>query len=167
MAAVYELLANPDVLATLRQELMAAVPDAADDRMPTFAQVEGLPFLNAVIQETIRLHPGVMNRQVRISPDMPISYADGRYVLPPGTLFSMSPLTTHMTAVEFGPDPYVFRPQRWIDDPRIGRAFLGFARGSRNCAGYVLGSSGWLLLVLRPSSASLGSIVTTTADRVF
>jgi len=131
MAATYELLANPPELEKLQCELANAIPDR--DAMPSFAQVESLPYLNAVIQETVRLHPGVMARQARISPDVPISYK-GKYTLPPGTLFSMSPLTTHMNADVFE-DPYVFRPQRWIDDPKIGRAFLGFARGSRNCVG--------------------------------
>ncbi len=131
-AAMYELLANPSSLETLRLELLLAIPDA--ETVPSFTQVEGLPYLNAVIQETVRLHPGVMARQVRISPDTALTYA-GKYVLPPGTIASMSPLTTHTSASAFGPDPYAFRPQRWIDDPMIGRAFLGFARGTRNCVG--------------------------------
>lgn len=128
---MYELLANPLELAKLQRELARAVPDR--DAMPTFAQVEALPYLNAVIQETVRLHPGVMARQARISPDVAITYR-GKYNIPPGTIFSMSPLTTHMNADVFE-DSYVFQPQRWIDDPKIGRAFLGFARGSRNCVG--------------------------------
>ncbi|KAI1156181.1 cytochrome P450 [Nemania diffusa] len=91
------------------------------------AVVDSLPYLNAIINEVVRLHPGVMNRQPRISPDVPI-------VLPPGTLTTMSPLTTHMNASVF-PGPYEFRPLRWIDNPKIARAFLGFSRGSRGCLG--------------------------------
>lgn len=101
------------------------------------AQVESLPFLNAVIQETVRLHPGVMARQARISPDVPVTYkakSGQTYVLPPGTVMSMSPYTTHLNADLFQ-DPYQFQPQRWIDEPRLDRAFHGFARGSRNCVG--------------------------------
>ena len=131
-AAMYELLANPSSLETLRRELISAIPDA--DTMPSFSQVEGFPYLNAVIQETVRLHPGVMARQARISPDVALTYA-GKYVIPAGTITSMSPLTTHLSAAAFGPDAYAFRPQRWIDDPKIGRSFLGFARGARNCVG--------------------------------
>ncbi|KAI0201519.1 cytochrome P450 [Astrocystis sublimbata] len=138
-AAVYELLANPHELAKLRAELQAAIPNAAGDNMiPSFSQTDSLPYLNAVINEVVRLHPGVMNRQPRISPDLPIAYRDkerGReYVLPPGTLVTMSPLTMHMKAEVFD-DPYAFRPQRWIDNPKIGRGFLGFSRGSRSCLG--------------------------------
>ncbi|KAJ8124653.1 hypothetical protein O1611_g8987 [Lasiodiplodia mahajangana] len=135
-AATYELLAHPEDLQKVREELAQAIPDA--NETPSFSQVDSLPYLNAVINEVIRLHPGVMNRQPRISPDLPIAYHDkhtGRdYVLPPGTLTTMSPLTTHMNADVFE-DPYEFRPQRWIDNPKIARAFLGFSRGSRSCLG--------------------------------
>lgn len=83
-----------------------------------------------------------MNRQPRISPDLPLVYRDSRapgpddieYVLPPGTLTTMSPLSTHMDASVFE-DPYEFRPKRWIDNPKIARAFLGFSRGARSCLG--------------------------------
>ncbi|KAM7191813.1 cytochrome P450 [Rhypophila sp. PSN 637] len=132
VAAIYHVLANPPIFDTLKKELTAAIPD--DKALPTLQQIETLPFLNAVIQETVRLHPGVIARQVRISPDTPIAYKD-KYVIPPGTMYSMSPSTTHLTAAEFGPDPYVFRPQRWIENPKISQAFFGFARGSRNCVG--------------------------------
>jgi hypothetical protein len=136
MAAVYELLANPTELQKLREELIQAIPNP--DEIPSFSQVDSLPYFNAVIQEVIRIHPGVMNRQPRISPDLPIAYHDKRtgqdYILPPGTLTTMSPLTTHMDPKVFI-DPYEFRPQRWIDDPKISRAFLGFSRGSRSCLG--------------------------------
>ncbi|KAI8626385.1 cytochrome P450 [Xylariaceae sp. FL1651] len=135
-AAVYQLLANPKDLQKLRDELTQAIPDA--NEIPSFSQVDGLPYLNAIINEVVRLHPGVMNRQPRISPDTPIAYHDKRtgkdYVLPPGTLTTMSPLTTHMNGDVFE-DPYEFRPQRWIDNPKIARAFLGFSRGSRSCLG--------------------------------
>lgn len=124
------------MLQKLKAELAVAIPNP--NEIPSFSQVDGLPYFNAIVQEVVRLHPGVMNRQPRISPDLPIEYQDRRngkeYVLPPGTLVTMSPLTTHMNAAVFK-DPYRFHPQRWIDDPKIGRAFLGFSRGARSCLG--------------------------------
>ncbi|KAK8033519.1 hypothetical protein PG991_002917 [Apiospora marii] len=135
-SAVYELLSHPEELQKLRAELIRAIPNA--DEVPSFSQVDGLPYFNAIVQEVIRLHPGVMNRQPRISPDLPIAYHDRKtgkdYTLPPGTLTTMSPLTTHMNPEVFV-DPYEFRPQRWIDNPTIARSFLGFSRGSRSCLG--------------------------------
>jgi cytochrome P450 len=103
------------------------------------AQVDSLPYLSAIIQEAVRLHPGVMARQVRISPELPITYHDTesgkQYVLPPGTVTSMSPLDTHLNPSAFGEDAYEFRPQRWIANPKLNRYFHGFARGARNCVG--------------------------------
>ena len=120
----------------MKDELTKAIPDP--DRIPAFSQVDGLPYFNAVIQEVLRLHPGVMNRQVRISPEDAIVYHDKRsgmdYVLPPGTITSISPLTTHMNSDVFE-NPYEFRPQRWIDNPKLARGFVGFSRGTRSCIG--------------------------------
>lgn len=150
-AATYELLAHPNELSKLKAELERAIPDPTST--PSFSQVDSLPYLNAIINEVVRLHPGVMNRQPRISPDLPIAYHDKRtgkdYLLPPGTLTTMSPLTTHMNADVFE-DPYAFRPQRWIDNPKIARAFLGFSRGSRSCLGYVLISISFCFLLPSP-----------------
>lgn len=124
------------MLARLRAELAAAIPDA--ETVPTFAQVDGLPYFNAVVQEVVRLHPGVMNRQMRVPASDPVVYHDKRtqreYVVPTGFLVSVSPLCMHMDPNVFE-DPYEFRPQRWIDDPKLARAFLGFSRGTRGCLG--------------------------------
>ncbi|KAI3329673.1 cytochrome P450 [Ustulina deusta] len=136
---LYQLLANPDEVRQLKAELAVAVPDPNNIEL---SQVDSLPYLYAVIQEAVRLHPGVMARQVRISPEVPIVYTDketGRsYTVPPKTVTSMSPLDTHLHPDAFGPDAYAYRPQRWIDNPKLGKYFMGFARGARNCVGMTL-----------------------------
>ena len=136
-AAVYEILANPPVLERLKAELAAAIPDG--ESIPSFAEVDGLPYFNAVVQEVIRLHPGVMNRQMRVPANQPVVYRDKHrtgheYVVPPGFLVSMSPLCLHLNPDVYE-DPYEFRPQRWIDNPQLARSFLGFSRGTRACVG--------------------------------
>lgn len=135
-STVYHLLANPVELKRLRDELHKALPGPA--HIPSFSQVNGLPYLNAVINETVRLHPGVMNRHTRIFPEDAIVYRNEsrgvEYQLPAGTVLSMSPLISHMNATVFV-DPYEFRPQRWLDDPGIVRGFIGFSRGTRGCIG--------------------------------
>ena len=135
---VYHLLDNPDDMQKLRSELSKA--DINHDKL-SIAQLDSLPFLGAVIQEAVRLHPGVMARQVRMSPEEPIVYKDPRtqkqYFIPPNTVTSMSPLDIHMHPKAFGVDAYKFWPQRWIDNPNLSRYFIGFSRGTRNCVGYV------------------------------
>ncbi|KAI1319321.1 cytochrome P450 [Xylariaceae sp. FL0255] len=136
---LYHLLANPLETRKLKAELSAAVPDPENIKI---SQVDSLPYLQAIIQEAVRLHPGVMSRQVRISPTASILYTDGKtgqtYTVPPKTVTSMSPLDMHLHPDSFGPDAYEYRPQRWIDDPKLARYFLGFSRGSRNCVGMTL-----------------------------
>jgi cytochrome P450 len=63
----YHLLANPEILKRLKDELLIAIPE--QEKMPEVSQIEGLPYLTAVIQEGIRLHPGVSLRQDRVAPD--------------------------------------------------------------------------------------------------
>jgi len=73
-AITYHILANPHILAKLRSELVAAIPDPYN--MPPLAQIEALPYLSAVIQEGIRLHPGASVRQDRVAPDEDLVYED-------------------------------------------------------------------------------------------
>ncbi|KAI1361471.1 cytochrome P450 CYP682H1 [Xylaria arbuscula] len=138
-SALYELLAHPEELRKLREELSTV--DLGTDGLPSLSQVEGLPYLGAVIQEAMRIHPGVLTRQMRVAPDVPIRYTDNvsgkTYVVPPGVVTSMSPHITHIDPRAFE-DPFTFRPQRWIDQPKLARYFHAFARGSRNCVGMTL-----------------------------
>ncbi|KAL2863960.1 cytochrome P450 [Aspergillus lucknowensis] len=135
-AAIYQLLANPEEFDKVKAELVAALPDPRE--IPSYSQVEQLRYFQAAIQETLRLHPGVVSRLPRVSPTEPIVYTNKRngrtYVIPPGTATSMTTQIAH-TNEEVFEDPLAFRPQRWIDNPRLDRAFIRFARGTRNCIG--------------------------------
>ncbi|OBT53237.1 hypothetical protein VE04_06884 [Pseudogymnoascus sp. 24MN13] len=138
-SAIYHILANPATLKALRAELAQVVTDGRP--IPTFQQLDQLRYMNAVINEAIRLHPGAMHRQVRVCPNDAIVYVDKardvEYVVPPGTVYGISPLTSHMNGSAFK-DPYEFIPERWIDQPEISRAFMGFSRGGRGCVGIAL-----------------------------
>lgn len=75
-ALTYHILANPEVLKRLKAELAEAMPDA--EAMPELARLETLPYLTAVIQEGIRLHPGACIRQERVAPDEDLLYEDSK-----------------------------------------------------------------------------------------
>ncbi|KAF9884916.1 hypothetical protein FE257_000907 [Aspergillus nanangensis] len=138
-SAVYHLLANPEILKIVKKELLAVVDHGR--RVPTFQELDRLQYLNAVINEVIRLHPGAMHRQVRVCPNDAIVYIDRergvQHLVPPGTVYAISPLTSHMNGNVFK-DPYKFIPERWIENPEISRAFMGFSRGTRACVGVSL-----------------------------
>lgn len=133
----FELLANPSCLAKLKTELAEAMPDL--NSLPTCATVENLPYLSAVVQETLRLHPPASMRGQRVSPDESVVYRsrDGEveWSIPPGTPMSMSAYLIQMDPVIFQ-NPYEWRPERWIEDPKLDRYLLAFSRGSRMCLGY-------------------------------
>ena len=139
-ATLLELLAHPEEFQRVKDELAAALPDK--NMVPSYSDVETLPYFNAVIQESLRLHPGVMSRMVRISPEVEIVYHDKRrdrtYMIPPGTWTSMSTFITH-TDPDVFEDPYEFRPQRWIDNPKLSRSFIAVARGQETVLGKILG----------------------------
>ncbi|WDK14961.1 cytochrome P450 [Colletotrichum graminicola] len=138
-SAIFHLLSKPGILQKMKEELAAVVSDGRE--VPTFQQMDKLRYMNAIINEAIRLHPGAMHRQVRVCPNDAIVYVDkergAEYVVPPGTVYGTSPLTSHMNESVFK-DPYEFIPERWIDNPEISKAFMGFSRGTRGCVGITL-----------------------------
>ena len=130
------LLANPPILQKLRTELKAEIPDAFT--MPTFKQVNSLPYLTAVVQEGLRMHAGASTRQQRVAPDEDLVYTDTKtakkWIIPAGTPVSMTPRLLQYLPQYF-PDPNKFRPERWIENPRLDRYLLTFSKGSRICLG--------------------------------
>lgn len=135
-AIVYHVLADRSVLRQLKDELRRAVPDP--DAPPTAAQLEAMPYLNAVIHEAVRLHPGAAHRQDRAAPDEDLTYTDPRtgraYRLPAGTGIGMAaPLVNRCADVYDRPDKFV--PERYIESPELARHLLTFSRGVRQCLG--------------------------------
>ena len=87
---IVHLLSTPRVLAKLRTELKAAIPDIS---VPlSVKDIEQLPYLGAVITEGLRLGIGNARRQTRISPSDVMIFNDGRkeWHIPPGV--SITPL---------------------------------------------------------------------------
>lgn len=70
------LLSTPRVLAKLRRELKAAIPDP--DQPISIPEIEQLPYLSAVITEGFRLAIGTSQRQTRINPEGVMALADGK-----------------------------------------------------------------------------------------
>lgn len=127
----YHLLAQPAILTRLRAELAPLGPH------PTLAQLERLPFLNAVLLEGNRLSFGLSRRNSRVAPEDDLVYQD--YVIPAGTPVSVATLAVHADASLF-PEPFAFRPERWLEPTAAGkerrRYLMSFgAKGPRSCLG--------------------------------
>ncbi|OAL69761.1 hypothetical protein A7D00_5800 [Trichophyton violaceum] len=130
----YYLYYDKSVLHKLRQELKEVMPKP--DSSITWAQLEKLPYLNGVINESLRLSHTLVMRLPRIAKDQSLAY--GEYVIPPGTPVSMISYFIHLDPKIF-PDPQKFDPERWIrateKGERLSKYNVSFTKGNRICLG--------------------------------
>jgi cytochrome P450 len=84
--AHYHVLGNPDVCKCLRKELAENWSDG--DPIPPWTMLERLPYLKAIIQESLRLSVRVISHLPRVNHRSGMRY--GEWVIPPGTPVSMS-----------------------------------------------------------------------------
>lgn len=138
--ATYHILANPDIHERLMQELEEGIPDPS---LPlNLRGLEQLPYLTAVMYETLRIFVGTSHRLQRIFPDRVLQYRD--FAIPPGTPISMSTIHTLHNPSIF-PDPLKFDPDRWLplksEGQRLLRYLVVWGRGSRACVGKELGQA--------------------------
>ncbi|KAH8893606.1 cytochrome P450 [Thozetella sp. PMI_491] len=133
-AVLYNLLRNPDSLRKLEEELSRAdLPE-----IPQFEQVARLPYLNAVIRESMRTFSTPTWPIERLVPAGGITIA-GMF-FPEGTSVGCLPSAVHQNVNVYGEDADVFRPERWLTENReqlrrMEAAHMGFSRGRRVCLG--------------------------------
>ena len=135
--ATYHVLANEDIHAKLMSELERDIPEPQSSL--SLDQLEKMHYLVAIMYESLRLFYGVSHRLARIFPDRPMHYKD--WVIPPGVPVSMSIPLLHDNEDIF-PEPYRFRPERWLpletEGQRLLRFLVVFGGGSRQCIGMEL-----------------------------
>lgn len=132
-ALLYHCLQHPDVVRKLQKELDDALPDA--DAVPSYAQVKDLPYLDAVIKETMRIHSTSSLGLPRLIPPGPGITLLGHH-FPQGTVLSVPAYTIHYSTEIWGEDADVFRPERWENvTEKQKAAFIPFSYGPRACVG--------------------------------
>ncbi|KAF2763807.1 putative cytochrome P450 [Teratosphaeria nubilosa] len=128
-ATTFYLCKNTQVLAKLRREIRSRFVSQEEIVATSALQ---LPYLQAVIQEGLRIFPPGSQGFPRICPGMQI---DRRWV-PAGTEVYTSAWTiTHDE--QYFPDPDDFIPERWTDQGRsdVREASQPFSLGPRMCIG--------------------------------
>ena len=108
------LTRHPDALSRLRTEL-----DAGDE-----------VYLRAVIAESLRLRPVIPLAGRHLTSDL---HANGM-VLPAGTDVTPAIWLTHTRAQSY-PEPYAFRPERFLGSAPPTYAWIPFGGGVRRCLG--------------------------------
>lgn len=133
-AMMFHLIDEPELMNKLRTELDPIM--RRTNGRPTQADVEVLPYLNAVIKEGLRLYYGVTQRLPRIH-DADTYYKD--ILIPKGTPMSMSALQMHTDPAHF-PDPQTYKPERWLEagNTTLDRYLVHFSKGTRQCLGQPL-----------------------------
>jgi cytochrome P450 len=120
----------------LYKELKAAIPDLSPESFPSLAVLEKLPYLSAVVQESLRLCNPITHRLSRKFPDKALRYQD--FVIPPGSTVSMTSMLIHENENIY-PEPHKFRPERWLNEGyqfrHLERYLVPFNRGVRVCLG--------------------------------
>jgi cytochrome P450 len=123
---LFLLVQHPDVYAQLSDELAATLRGAA----PTFEQLAGLPLLEGVIKESLRLVPPVV-WGVRYSME---PFELGGYHFAKGSSVIYSSHVTHRMP-EIYEDPYKFDPYRWEKIKPSPYEYFPFNAGPRRCLG--------------------------------
>lgn len=140
--ALWRLHRTPDALRRLRDELDAAGLDPA--------ALASLPFLSAVCDETLRLHPIVPIMARRLARDWTLA----GHTLPAGTMICPAVMLTHLDRALY-PDPHAFRPERFLDRRYGPGEFYPYGGGARRCLGASMAA--WELRV------ALGTVLRTHA----
>ncbi|KAF1963154.1 cytochrome P450 [Byssothecium circinans] len=148
------------------QDELAPVMQDYPEKIPSWAELEKLPFMQALLKETLRLSYGVMHRLPRVSPDQPICYGD--WVIPPGVPVGMSAYMMHSDAKVYD-EPFQFKPERWLSNvtPAMNRNLVPFSKGSRNCLGMNLAYlelNMTLAVIFRPGGPKLELFDTDESD---
>ncbi|OJD40206.1 cytochrome p450 [Diplodia corticola] len=151
----HELSQRPELQKALRSELRSlSTPILATSapEIPSAKELDSLPLLQAVLQETLRLHAAIPGMQPRTSPaDASIGPPGHEYAgLPANVRVASQAWTLHRNEEVF-PDAEQWKPERWLDgrgglltpDSEDGgegyremmRWFWAFGSGGRMCIG--------------------------------
>lgn len=123
----WSICRNPDIRSKLVQELRTLPPDFED------AQLHDLPYLNNVINESLRLYSAAPNGLPRVVPPGGAELAGYRFDA--DTVVSAQAYSMHRDPVVF-PNPDSFLPERWAEPTKAMKdAFMAFGRGPRVCIG--------------------------------
>jgi len=146
---LHELSTRPELQREIRDEL-------AQFPVPTYDQLQGqMPLLEAVLRETLRMHPPVPDHSRRVVEDdviplyEPLTTKDGKIVdhikVAAGQNLTIGLESVNKSMHIWGPTAHEFDPERWLKGelPPLAQEIQGyhhlltFTDGPRHCIGKV------------------------------
>lgn len=135
------MIRNTDKLTKLRtelEELDSTGRAGTGNALVAWSDVRELPYLSAVINESLRTHPAAGVPLERIAPAEGIQFDD--VFIPGGTNIGCSAWTLHLDRDIWGQDAGVWRPERWLEaseqkKAKMKNSMFAFGAGSRTCIG--------------------------------
>ena len=134
MFVVLACVLHPECAQRAQRELDEVV---GNDRLPTFEDASRLPYLTAFISEVMRWRP-ILPIGVPYATERDDEY-DG-YLIPKNTMILVNFMNIAFDEKAF-PEPYEFRPERWLENPDAPFSAFGYGRAllSRETDGFGFG----------------------------
>ncbi|KAE8152169.1 putative cytochrome P450 alkane hydroxylase [Aspergillus avenaceus] len=154
-SAFFFLARTPHAWNRLRQIILEEFGDSQHPKQEiTQAKLKDIPYLRHVLNETLRLLPPVpLNYRVAVKDtSLPVGGGPDRtspIFVRKGETVAYGVYALHRRSDLYGPDPHVFRPERW-ENSRRSWDFLPFNGGPRICLGqqYALTEASYTIVKL-------------------
>lgn len=138
--AAYEMALHSEVQERARQEVLKA--KESNGGKIDHETLNSLPYLEAILNETLRIHPTLVLHEKQCSEDYVLKVNTkelGYKEIPIKKGFGiMFPTYAIHFMEEYYPEPRTFRPERFLPenkDQLVPYTFLSFVAGPRNCVG--------------------------------
>lgn len=132
---LFHLAQNQDIQDRLLNEIKEALNDLEITSEQYYDTVmTKIPFLEAVIKETLRLYPPLVRLERRVNID---GYKLGGVELENDQLITIAAFAVHRNA-QYYPDPDTYQPERFLPENKhnlVPYTYLPFGLGPRNCVG--------------------------------
>jgi cytochrome P450 len=132
---IFHLCKNPDAYVKLKEEILQAHNDGLISEVPRWTEVNKLPYLDAVMKESMRLYPFL---NLPLEREVPLEGTEiNGYHIPAGTTIGCHANAIGLDKAFYGADAEEFRPERWFADNHMAleRNSLTFGSGKRMCIG--------------------------------
>ncbi|XP_006462255.1 hypothetical protein AGABI2DRAFT_119114 [Agaricus bisporus var. bisporus H97] len=143
-AFISAVLLKPEVMKKAQAEIDSVV---GDDTMPNFEDSHSLPYIRAIVKETLRWRPSIALGIAHATTEDDVY--EGMFIPAGSTVIGNIYAITRDT--EVFPEPEEFKPERFIDntDPIFKNYNLTFGFGRRICPGQHIASDQLFLFVSR------------------